>query len=197
MATSEVRKYKRQQSKLMKSKLASFHMDEQQRAAEMKMPECPVCFEYICHESKVAKCGHCYCLKCYKKLQNNRCAICRCELRKPRRGVANAPPLRPPAPQPIVVQGVLNSSDQVPHLFRCTHAMIFAPAHQCEVAHLTRDILTHAITHSTRTSFDATMKMIQDFMLKSVHKCCLISDLTHQNWLGELASQRLREEEER
>ena len=189
MASSEIRKFKRQQSKLVKSKLASFHTDEQKRAAYMKMPECPVCLEYICHENKVAKCGHVYCVKCYKKLQDNRCAVCRCELRKPR--IENPPQ---PAPQPIVVQGVSNPSDQVPHLFRCTHAMIFAPAQHCEVAHLTRDILINAITNRS-TSFDTTMKLIQNFMLKSVNKCGLISDLTHQNWIGELASQRLRDSE--
>ena len=186
MADQAQRKFKREQSKKLKTQLAQFKIEEQKLAEKQNLTQCAICLEFVSHDARCIPCGHVFHDACVKKILDNKCPSCRHIIRKPRIPPPAAPQVAPPRP-------IIYSSSS----YNCVHAMIFAPAHQCEVAHLTRDILTHAITHSTRTSFDATMKMVQDFMLKSVHKCCLISDLTHQNWLGELASQRLREEEER
>ena len=197
MADQAQRKFKREQSKKLKTQLAQFKIEEQKLAEKQNLTQCAICLEFVSHGARCLPCGHVFHDACVRRILDNRCPNCRLEIRKPRARPLPPQPAPQPAPQPIFVQGVLNPSDQVPHLFRCTHSMIFSLAQQCEVAHLTRDILTHAITHNTSTSFDATIKLIQDFMLKSINKCGLISGLTYQNWLGELASQRLRDEEER
>ena len=65
---------------LMRAKLEEFERNNNR--GKLRKPECPICFEEMSPDTKIAQCinGHLLCWSCKEKMNNNNCPSCRLPL---------------------------------------------------------------------------------------------------------------------